>query len=60
MFVVHDTLPNQRKMKKCPLIKSYLFSYGNGFFSKLRVCYAFIVHEVEKNTFFEWIFHQNL
>jgi hypothetical protein len=44
----------------CPLIKSSPFSYGNGYVPKLRVYYAFIVHKIQKNTFFEWIFKQNL
>ncbi len=31
------------------------------FFSpKKRIYYAFIVQEVQKNTFFEWIFNQKL
>jgi hypothetical protein len=45
----HITKPKKNeKIILCLPIKSYLFSYGNGFFSKLRVCYAFIAHEVQK------------
>jgi hypothetical protein len=48
MFVVHDTLLNQRKMKKniIPTYKIFFLSHGNGFSPELRVYYAFITHEV--------------
>jgi hypothetical protein len=42
-----------------PTYKIFSFFYGNGLFLKLRVYYAFTIHEVQKNTFFEWIFNQN-
>jgi len=42
-----------------PTYKIFSFFYGNGFFLKLRVYYAFTIHKVQKNTFFEWIFNQN-
>jgi hypothetical protein len=33
-----------------------LFFKGNNFFPKIKVYYAFVVQEMQKNTFFEWIF----
>ncbi len=62
MFVVHDTLPNQEKWKKiqCPPIKSPPFSKGNGLFPKIRVYHVFTSQEMQKNTFYEWIFNQKL
>jgi hypothetical protein len=56
----HITKPKKNEKKTCPLIKYFPFSYGNGYVPKLRVYYAFIVHKIQKNTFFEWIFNQNL
>jgi hypothetical protein len=45
----------QKKNEKiilCPLVKYSHFSYGNGLFPK-NIYYAFIVHKMQKNTFFE-------
>jgi hypothetical protein len=52
-FITHTKPKKNENIILCPPIKSYLFSYGYGFFPKLRVYYAFIVHQVQKNTFFE-------
>jgi hypothetical protein len=53
MFVVHDTLPNQRKMKKntMPTCKEFPFSKVMVFFPKIRIYYAFIIQEVQKTHF---------
>jgi hypothetical protein len=57
----HITKPKKNeKIIQCPPIKSFPFSQGNGFSPKIRVYYAFIVQEVQKNTFFEWIFSRKL
>jgi hypothetical protein len=51
MFVVHDTLPNQRKNNNNTMPTHKIFKKkrkGNGFFSKKKVYYAFIAQEVKK------------
>jgi hypothetical protein len=35
-----------------PTYKIFFISYGYGFFPKLKVCYAFIAHEVQEKTHF--------
>jgi hypothetical protein len=62
MFVVHYTLPNQRKMKKntMPPIKSSHFFQSNGFSSKIRIHYAFIAQKVQKKHIFLTGFQSNL
>jgi hypothetical protein len=54
MFMIHDTLPNPKKMKKiqCPPIKSFFYK-GNGFFLEIKVYYAFIAQKTFTNTFFD-------
>ncbi len=45
---------------QCPSIKSPPFLYGSGFFLKIQYYYAFIIKQMQKNTFFEWNFIQKL
>ncbi len=54
MFVVHDTLPNQRKMKKkhCSLIKFSPFSKGNGVIFKNKNLLCMYCSRSIENTFF--------
>jgi hypothetical protein len=61
MFVVHDTLPNQRKMKKntMPTCKEFPFSKVMVFFPKIRIYYAFII-QVQKTHFLNGVSNQKL
>jgi hypothetical protein len=43
-----------------PLIKFCPLSYGNGFFLNKRYYCAFIIQQVQKNTFSQRIFNQNV
>jgi hypothetical protein len=47
MFVIHDTLPNQKNEKiiQCPFIKSFFFLKVM-VFPKIKVQYPFIAYEV--------------
>ncbi len=54
MFVVYDTLPNQRKMKKkhYSLLKILFFSEGNGvFFKNKNLLYMYCSRNID-NIFF--------
>ncbi len=53
-------LEKNEKIIQCPPIKSYHFLKVMVFPPKKKVHYAFIAHEIQKNTFFEWIFKQKL
>jgi hypothetical protein len=50
MFMVHDTLSNQRKMKKyiMPTYKIFSFFFKVMIFSPKKVYYAFTVQKVRK------------
>jgi hypothetical protein len=55
MFVVHETLPNKRKLKKLcnfHIYKLLLFDIVMGF-KKKKYYYAFIVQKCIEHTFFE-------
>jgi len=52
MFVIHDTLPNQKKKKKkMPTYNFILFFWKECFFTKNKFYFAIIVQEVQKITF---------
>ncbi len=58
MFVIHETLPNRRKLKynAKPIYKipsSFIWYWFFLIFK--RHYYAFITNQMFKNTFFEWI-----
>jgi hypothetical protein len=55
----HITKPNKNEKKiQCPPIKSPPFFKVMIFSPKVKVYYAFITQQVQRNTFFEWIFNQ--
>jgi hypothetical protein len=63
MFMIHETLPKKKKIKKimqCPFIKFFPLWYGSGFPLKIGYYYAFITKQMQKNTFFEWNFIQKI
>ncbi len=52
MFVIHETLPNKRKLKKmmqCPFINILLFNMVVVFFMKGRYYYAFTIKNAKKH-----------
>jgi len=53
MFVIHETVPNKRKQKKCknPPTKSPPFSYDSGFFLKKKHIMHLLITSVKKHIF---------
>jgi hypothetical protein len=59
-FMKHCQTKENWKNNACPFIKSYSLWYGSGFFFKIKYYYAFIIKQMQKNTFLEWNFIQKL
>jgi hypothetical protein len=53
MFVIHETVANKRKKKKCknPPTKSPPFSYDSGFFLKKKHIMHLLITSVKKHIF---------